>query len=306
MNLAVSHWSANTVVIVACAAVVVVHLAGMRVIAVGAGRRWPIGVTTEAVAFYLGVAVVVIALLSPVGYWAQKFIWIRSVQDLLLAVAAPGLIVLGAPWLALAAGLRRSPGQVGESPAAAEHERRSPASSAPPAAAGRYWPARPVAVAVGFNLAWWGWHMPAPYDAALRYPGVYAAEVVVYLGLGVAFWLQLIGSGPFTPLLRPLRRLALVIGTAASTTVLAMVLVFGSGLLYSAYLGAGHHVLGVVADQQVGGAVLWAAGLPPLTIVAIALLFTWLGEEESDSLTAGFDRLLKPPKSAWPSRPGLR
>jgi len=29
---------------------------------------------------------------------------------------------------------------------------------------------------------------------ALRYPAAYAAAVVTYLGLGVAFWLQLIGS----------------------------------------------------------------------------------------------------------------
>jgi cytochrome c oxidase assembly factor CtaG len=85
-----------------------------------------------------------------------------------------------------------------------------------------------------------------------------------------------------------------------------MVLSFGTGLLYPAYAGTGHRVLSVVADQQLGGAALWVLILPPFIIVAVALLIQWLNEEESQDLAAGFDRLLTPPKSAWPSRPGLR
>jgi len=46
--------------------------------------------------------------------------------------------------------------------------------------------------------------------------------------------------------------------------------------------------------------------LPAYVTVGIALLIRWLNDEESQALTAGFDRLLKPAKSAWPSRPGLR
>jgi len=51
-----------------------------------------------------------------------------------------------------------------------------------------------VLIAIAFNVPWLGWHPPALYDGALRYPAAYAAAVVTYLGLGVAFWLQLIGS----------------------------------------------------------------------------------------------------------------
>ena len=45
------------------------------------------------------------------------------------------------------------------------------------------------------------------------------------------FWLQLIGSRPWTAT-PPLRRVALLIGTVAADTVLGMVLVFGSGVFY--------------------------------------------------------------------------
>jgi cytochrome c oxidase assembly factor CtaG len=85
-----------------------------------------------------------------------------------------------------------------------------------------------------------------------------------------------------------------------------MVLGFGANVIYPAYGGAGHHVLTVVADQQVGGAILWVLVLPSYIIAGVALLVRWLNEEESEAVALGFDRLLQPPKSAWPSRTGLR
>jgi cytochrome c oxidase assembly factor CtaG len=129
---------------------------------------------------------------------------------------------------------------------------------------------------------------------------------VSYLGLGVVLWLQLIGSRPMSPALTPLRRVMLLMGTIVVGTLLGMVLVFGYGLAYPAYLATEHHVQSVVYDEQAGGAVLWVLMLPTYMTVGIALLIKWLNDEESQALTAGFDRLLKPAKSAWPSRSGLR
>jgi cytochrome c oxidase assembly factor CtaG len=162
-----------------------------------------------------------------------------------------------------------------------------------------------VLTVVAFNVAWCGWHLPALYDGALRYPAAYAAEVVTYLGLGVAFWLQLIGSRPLSPALAPLRRVALLAGTVIVSTLLGMVLVFGYGLAYPGYAGPGHRVLSVVYDQQAGGAVLWVLVLPAYVTVGVALLIRWLNDEEAQALAAGFDRLLKPAKPAWPTRSGL-
>ena len=159
---------------------------------------------------------------------------------------------------------------------------------------------------IAFNVVWVGWHVPVLYDAALHHPAVYAAEVVSYIGLGVVLWLQLIGSRPLSPALTPLRRVTLLAGTIVVGTLLGMVLVFGYGLAYPAYLATGHHVQSVVFDEQTGGAVLWTLMLPAYVTVGIALLIRWLKDEEAQALAAGLDRLLKPAKSAWPSRPGLR
>lgn len=298
MDIVVSHWSASPLVLSGCAAVAIVHLRGTHAAAADArrhGRALPPGTVLQAGVFYLGMLTVLLALVSPVGYWAQRYIWIRSAQDVLLAMIAPSLIVLGAPWSMLA----RAFGRVERADAAGTARLDGRLD-------GRLSRAWPIAVTVAFGVAWWGWHAPALYDAALRHPAVYAAEVICYLGLGIASWLQLVGSGPLRPRLPPLRRAALAVATLAWTTVLAIVLVFGSWLLYPAYAGSEHRTLSVVADQQIGGAVLWTLALLPYFIVAVALLLRWLSEEGSEDLMTGLERMLKPKTSAWPSRPGLR
>lgn len=296
MNMVVSHWSANAAVLAVVAVVVAVHARGLRGMVTDARRQGedtPRGLGREATACYAGLLVVVLAVASPLAYWSAHYIWVRSLQDVLLANVAPVFLVLGAPWLVLRRGLPF---------------RRPQAREAEPGlrpAATRAQMRRAVGTVIAFNVVWCGWHLPPLYDGALHYPAVYAAEVVSYLGLGMAFWLVLIGSRPLSPALAPLRRVTLLGATVIVGTVLGMVLVFGYGLAYPAYAGAGHRVLSVVYDQQTGGAVLWVLVLPVYVTAGVALLIQWLNDEEAQALTSGLDRLLKPAKPAWPSRSGL-
>jgi cytochrome c oxidase assembly factor CtaG len=297
MNVVVSHWSANAAVLAVVAVVVAVHLRGLIGVAADArrtGEGTPRGLGWEAAAFYGGLLAVVLALLSPLAYWSASYLWVRSLQDILLANVATVFLVLGAPWLVLRRALpfRRARPAGGD----------AGASERPAASRARL----AVGTVVAFNVVWCGWHLPPLYDGALRYPAVDAAEVVSYLGLGVAFWLVLIGSRPLSPVLPPLRRVMLLAGTIVVGTLLGMVLVFGYGVAYPSYIGAGHDVLSVVYDQQAGGAVLWVLVLPVYVTAGVALLIRWLNDEEAEALASGLDRLLRPAKPAWPSRPGLR
>src|SRR5215467_1109001 len=176
MTVIASHWSANAAALAAVGVVAAVHLRGTLAVASDAQRREgvPRGLWREAVIFYAGLLVVLLALVSPIGYWSQRYIWVRSVQDLLLANVAPALIVLGGPWLALRRGLEaQQPAQgrgLGFPPA------RVPSSAAALPAPG--WARLPVLAVIAFNVVWVGWHVPVLYDAALRHPAVYAAEIV--------------------------------------------------------------------------------------------------------------------------------
>jgi cytochrome c oxidase assembly factor CtaG len=307
MNVVVSNWSANVVALAAYAVAAVTHLLGVRDAATDAGRQGrprPPGQARRAVAFQAGLLLAVLAVASPMGYWSYRYIWIRNFQDVILAIAAPALIVLGAPWLPLRRGLgltvrdRRGAG-------AAATPREPGGSDAAGQDWSPGWPARPIVVTVMFCAVWWVWHLPGPFDAAVRSPAVYALEMVTYLAAGILMWLQLVESPPLRPQLPPLRRIALVLVLAASGTVLGLIRAYGPGVAYPAYLESGRSAAAVVSDQQAGGAILWVIPLIPLSILAVGLATRWLSEEESEPSAADFDRLLKH-KSAWPSRPGLR
>ena len=304
MNVVVSHWPANMVASVAYAVAAITHLLGMREAAADArrqGRRLPPGQLRRAVAFQAGLLLAVLAVVSPVGYWSYRFIWVRNFQDVILAIAAPALIVLGAPWLPL----RRGTVLLGSDRRAAGMPGRADDGNAAGRDWSSGWPAVPIVVTVVFCVIWWVWHLPGPFDAAVRTPAVYVLEMITYLAAGILLWLQLLESPPLRPQLPPLRRIALVVVLAASGTVLGLIRAYGPGVAYPAYLDVGRSVSAVVSDQQAGGGILWVIPLIPLSILAVALAIRWLSDDESEATAADFDRLLKH-KSAWPSRPGLR
>jgi cytochrome c oxidase assembly factor CtaG len=293
MSPVLAHWSAVWPVLVIYLAVAGAHLAGTLRGGLGgaAGRR---AVISEAALFQGGLLLALLAIVSPLRYWSGIYIWVRAVQDLVLAVVAPGLIVVGAPWTALARSVGRPQigQQVLDGPAAGQ---RQP-----------WWLRWPLATVVAFNVIWLGWHLPALFDKVPASTAAAALEYMLYLGAGVLFWLQLIGSRPWTPTAPPMRRIALLVGTVAADTILGMVLVFGSGVFYRYYGNSSHHVMTLVDDQQLAGAVLWMGVLPPMISAAVAVLMRWLNDEESEDLSVGIDRLLTQRSSAWPSRPRFR
>jgi putative copper resistance protein D len=208
---------------------------------------------------------------------------------LLVAVVGPGLIVLGAPWTALRLAVARGGAPAGTSP-----RRQSWLMS------------RPLLAVVAANVVWIGWQLPVLFDAARANSALALAEHASYLAAGLLFWLQLISSRPLRQRVPPLRRVTLLLGSVAAFTVLGMVLVFGSGVLYAGYANPAHRIMTVLADQQLSGAVLWMGFLPPAMVAAVALMMEWLRDEESADLSAGLDRLLTPRRNGWPSRPVIR
>lgn len=228
--------------------------------------------------FQLGLAVIAAALLSPMGYLSDVYIWVRALQGLLIGVVGPGLVVLGAPWASLRLAPRRLSWLV----------------------------ARPVLAVVAANVIWLGWQLPAPFDAVHGSGAVALAEHVSYVVAGVVFWLNLTSSRPLAQQTPAVRRMALLVGTAGAYTVIGMVLVFGSGVFYPVYVNSAHHLTAVLDDQQLSGAVLWMGILPPLIVAGVALLMEWFSNEESAELAAGMDRLLTPHPRGWPSRPMIR
>jgi cytochrome c oxidase assembly factor CtaG len=287
MQHVLTPWSLTGIAIALYVVVGCLHVSRIRAELRGGGRRAsasradrfagagkPRNQVVSAALFQAGLLTALLALVSPVGYWSSQYIWVRAVQDLLLCFAAPMLI---------AAGIPHSTGRLGR-----QTVRRT----------------SPVIAAVAFNLSCLAWHVPALFDAVPANGAAQLAEHAVYLGTGCWFWLQIFRPqpGPWQP---PLRRLGLLTATLAAWTVLGMVLVFGSNVIYPAYANSLHHAMTVLDDQQTSGGVLWMGMMPFLVAAGVILLSAWLDEEDSGG-PADAEALIRRRAWGWTARSGLR
>jgi len=216
--------------------------------------------------FYAGLVVLLVAVESPIDYWADDYFFVHMIQHLLLMFAAPSLIVAGAPWQPLLAAL---PGRSGQN--VTRGVLASGWSRPLRAAAGFF--LRPWVSVALFNAVMVFWHLPGPYDLAESNQAVHIWLMhSSFFAAGVLFWLQFIPSPPFR------RRMPLV-SQAAALFVTNLIMIgiaitlsfFVSGSVYSVY----DHIPGVTlppfASQQIGAAVLWVCGdfwaLPAMILV---------------------------------------
>lgn len=205
--------------------------------------------------FYGGLVVLLIAVESPIDYWSDRYFFMHMIQHLLLMLAAPVLIVVGAPWQPLLDGL---PGRLGRT---ATKQVMTGGWARPVRTVGEFL-LRPWVAVIGFNLAMVVWHLPGPFDLSVRNQAVHIWLLHgSFFVLGVLFWLQFIPSPPFRiRLSRPAQATALVL-TNVQMWILAMSMSF---LTATSWYPVYDHIPGVTlppfADQQIGAAILWVCG----------------------------------------------
>lgn len=117
----------------------------------------------------------------------------------------------------------------------------------------------------------WGWHQPAAYDLALADMAVYWAMQLSLLGSAVWFWRAVLGSrGGIAAVLWSLAGLM-------QMGALGALLTFAPEPLYAAHaLAPLDWGLTPLADQQLGGLIMWVpAMLPYLAMIALAGRQSW-------------------------------
>ena len=248
------HWSFDPFAIVALV-LVIWHEAGLARLARRSRPERSRQRRVRSIWFYAGLAVLLIAVQSPVDYWADSYFFVHMIQHLLLMFAAPVLIVAGAPWQPLLAGL---PGHLGKD---ATREVMTGRWARPLRAASGF-ALRPWVAVIAFNLAMVVWHLPGPFDLASRNQAVHIWLMHgTFFAAGVLFWLQFVPSAPFRIAMSRAAQAAALVLTNAAMWILAMSMSFlSSASWYSVYA----HIRGVtfppLADQQIGAAILWVCG----------------------------------------------
>jgi len=224
-------------------------IAALYVVRAGrlAGRGKPVPGWRQA-SFAAGIALIVVALVSPLAALDDELVWVHMAQHLVLGDLAALLLVLGLTGPLLQ-----------------------------PLLATRWlgWLRTLVHPAVALPL-WLAdlylWHVPALYQAALSSQAVHALEHACFTGLGIAMWMALLGPLPKPGWFGNGARLIYILVVRFGGAVLGNVLIWSGTPLYPDY-AAGEAANGIspLADQGAAGVVMMVEqGLVTLG------LFAWL------------------------------
>ena len=238
-----------------------------------AWRRW---------AFLGGLAAIVLALFSPIETYEGQLFSVHMVQHMLLELVAAPLLLLGAPaTLALRA--------------AAPSVRRKLL---------RLLHSWPLAVLTFPLVTWlvfagvnWGWHLSDLYDQALENPPLHYMQHATFLAAALLFWLPVVGADPARWRLPRPARLFYLFLAMPQNSFLGVALMSAPTILYPHYL-TNLRTWGptALADQNLGGIVMWVFGDLAFLIAMAAVVAGWVRHE--DRRTALLDARLDAEREA--------
>ena len=220
--------------------------------------------------FYLGVAILLAALASPLpALGEERLFYAHMVQHLLIGDLAALALVLGLNGAIL-----------------------RPVLALPLVSRLRAL-AHPVLALALWSANLFLWHLPGLYQAALAVGPVHALQHVLFLTTGALMWAAVVEPlpGPVWFGTGPKAIYVLVVRTAGA--VLASVFIWAGRPFYPWYAtGEARSGIAPVTDQTIGGLIMFVEG-SVVTLVAFGWLFLrWLREAElrQTLLDSGHDR----------------
>lgn len=226
------------------------------------GDRPRVGVVLR---FGLGLLALLAALNGPLHDLSDWYLFsAHMVQHLILTLVVPPLLLTGTPtWMADA--LLR------------------PLLARRASAAVVRTLTRPLPAFAAYAVALIGWHLPAPYNAALEIHGWHVVEHLVLLATATLGWWPILSPSALAPSLPYAAQLLYLFVFGMPMTVVAAMVTAAETVLYPFYEAAPRITdLTALADQRLGGVIMWVpSGLIPL-IAFTAVFFRWAAAEAEE------------------------
>lgn len=226
----------------------------------------------RAVAFWTGLALLFLALVSPLDGLDLRWQWVHMLQHVILLVGAPPLILLGDPFTTAWAGLRSLRSDIGPPPSwwtravDALRTRRGGA----------------LLVLGFFCVDLLAWHVPALYNLTLQVEWVHDLEHTLFLVSGLLFWDVAITEVRTRAGLSLTGRAAFVLTGMIVSWALAIVIGYASHPLYAYPVQAG---LSPLQDQQIAAGIMWVPSSIPFVAALVYLGAVWFDFDERAAAT---------------------
>ncbi len=217
--------------------------------------------TLQAFCFPAGLLVMFLALNGPLHDISDFYLFSgHMVQHLVLTIGVPPLLLLGTPGWMLRPAL--------EVPAVA--------------AVARFITVPRVSFAL-FNLVLAGWHLPPLYNAAMYWHEVHIGQHLMFLVTAVLVWWPLLSPLPELPRLSYPGQMLYAFLLTLPMTIVSIFIVYADHVLYPAYAAAPRlWGLSPLADQRLGGLIMWIPGGLFFYLLMTIIFFRWTASARDD------------------------
>ena len=234
-------------------------------------RPWP---ACRTLIFFLGLAVIAVAMQSGIGAYDDALFGVHMVQHLLLIMVAPPLLVAGRPVTLL---LHAAGNPVHTWVKRAVRSRAVTALTWPPGVVALY-----AAVVAGTHLT--------PFmNLVLENGAVHDAEHALYLLVGYLYFLPVLGSEPIRWRMSMLGRYLLLLVTMPVDTAVGIVLMLLPREPFPAYAHTGRTWgPSLVTDLHDGGFVMFAGSDIIMTILGLAIAISVVYQPRRTAAAGGW------------------
>ncbi|MDA8391604.1 MAG: cytochrome c oxidase assembly protein [Actinomycetota bacterium] len=238
----------------------------------------------------IAVIVWLAAFVWPVWNLARSYTVGVALQEGLFALAVPVLVVLGAPWGALAAVVGKRPPEVRRVRPSLRSVERAPTGfkidlgrDRPGMGTGLGGGSRgtwKAWLALGFFVASYAcWRTPFAVDGLHRISALVLLEAAWLCVAGVLLWMELVGSGVFSPRCDRPARMGIAAVAMWSVWIMGFVLGFSHTPWYRAYLRSGDALSGMI-DQEMTAGLLFLTGVAAFVPLIFSTLIRWLRSQD--------------------------
>lgn len=217
--------------------------------------------------FLGGLAVLWLAIGSPMDVFADALLSAHMVEHLLLMSAVPPLLLLGLPVVPLLRGL----------PKVILRWIVGPLVRLPRLRSLGHWLVIPSVAWIAMNVTFLAWHVPRAYDFALEHENWHAVEHLCFLSTSILFWWCILRPWPSARNQHGWGILIYVLSADVVNTLLSAFLVFCDRPIYQFYVDHRNpfNIL-PLEDQVLGAVIMWVVGslafLMPAIWVTVRLL----------------------------------
>ena len=229
-------------------------------------KKWQIGL------YYLGVTIVIAALLPPIDPLSDQLFFMHMVQHLMITNIGVPLMMFGVPFFICVRGISPSVRRNIYFPIVRSRPLRWLFNLV----------SKPLVSLFLFQAAYWFWHVPYYYNLALLNDAWHLVEHATFAWASILLWRNIIDPHPMkSPIKLPMRMLY-VMGLMAANVILSAFLSFSDDVWY-AYVGRPipewwkpwNHL----DDQRLGGLLMWVPGEFIDFFVVSVIFIIWSSRE---------------------------